>query len=116
MAPILNEEAFLTHAVLNLSIDLHRRSPPARPFKQYDASTHLIDFRTPEQALEIEQRLSSIRELIDSRSVRVRQVFFAHRAGYSYNEIASHFKLSPISIRRHIARALSLIIGETPLK
>jgi RNA polymerase sigma factor (sigma-70 family) len=115
-APILNEEAFLTHAVQNLSVDLHRsRRPDLRrevPFDTFNTRTPLIDPETPEQLLDIEQRLHRIQQLLDAANIRTREIYFAHRAGYSYDEIASHFSLSHITIRRHIARALLIIMEQ----
>jgi RNA polymerase sigma factor (sigma-70 family) len=117
---VVNEEAFLIHAVQNLSVDLHRsRRPDLRrevPFEQFNSKTPLIDAETPERALEAEQRLNSIRAKLDSASVRTRQIYFAQRAGYSYEEIAEHFHVSHITIRRHIARALLVIMEQVPFE
>jgi RNA polymerase sigma factor (sigma-70 family) len=118
--PIINEEAFLTHAVQNLSVDLHRaRRPDLRrevPFEHYNARNPIIDNETPEQVLETQQRLTRVRKLLDASSIRTREVYFAHRAGYSYDEIAAHFGLAHITIRRHIARALHLIMEKGHLE
>ena len=38
------------------------------------------------------------------------QTYFAHRAGYSYAEIAEHMNVSQRTIRRHVARALLAIM------
>jgi RNA polymerase sigma factor (sigma-70 family) len=120
LTAILNEEAFLTHAVQNLSVDLHRsRRPDIRrevPFDLYNTRTPLVDPETPEQALAIEQRLHRVQQLLDASNIRTREVYFAHRAGYSYDEIAAHFDLSHIRIRRHIARALLIIMEKGPLE
>jgi RNA polymerase sigma factor (sigma-70 family) len=117
---ILNEEAFLTHAVQNLSVDLHRSRRPDLgrevPFDFYNARTPLVDPDTPEQALDIEQRLQRVQQLLDASNIRTREVYFAHRAGYSYDEIAAHFGLSHIRIRRHIARALLIIMEKGSLE
>jgi DNA-directed RNA polymerase specialized sigma24 family protein len=65
--------------------------------------------------VEAQQRLSSIRAVLDAVSLRTREIYFAHRAGYSYAEIAEHMNISRITIKRHIARALLAIMehGET---
>jgi RNA polymerase sigma factor (sigma-70 family) len=116
--PIQNEEAFLTRAVQNLSIDLHRsRRPDIRrevPFDYYNARNPLVDHRTPEQVLDTQQRLAFIQRRLDAVNVRTREVYFAHRAGYSYDEIGAHFDLTHITIRRHIARALPIIMENDP--
>jgi RNA polymerase sigma factor (sigma-70 family) len=118
VSPIHNEEAFLTHAVQNLSVDLHRsRRPDIRrevPFDYYNARNPLVDPGTPEQVLDTQQRLAFIQRRLDAANVRTREIYFAHRAGYSYDEIAAHFNLSHITIRRHIARALLIIMEHGP--
>jgi RNA polymerase sigma factor (sigma-70 family) len=111
--PVLNEEAFLTHAVQNLSVDLQRsRRPDIRrqvPFDHFDSHTPLIDHETPEKTVDAEQRIRRIKRILDAANVRS-DIYFAQRAGYSYDEIAAHFKVSHITIRRHVARALLIIM------
>jgi RNA polymerase sigma factor (sigma-70 family) len=118
--PVVNEEAFLTHAVQNLSVDLHRsRRPDIRreiPLEHFNSRNPLIDPACPEKSLDAEQRLNRIRALLDAASVRTREIYFAQRAGYSYEEIAAHFSVSHITIRRHIARALLMIMEQGPLE
>jgi len=65
--------------------------------------------------LEAEQRLGRHSGVLDAVSLRTREIYFAHRAGYSYAEIADHMNISHITIKRHIARALLAIMehGET---
>jgi RNA polymerase sigma factor (sigma-70 family) len=113
--PVVNEEAFLRHAVNNLSIDQHRRDRPDLrkevPIEEIDARSPLIAPESnPEQTLEAEQRLNRIRAVLDAVSLRTREIYFAHRAGYSYAEIADHLNISHITIKRHIARALLAIM------
>ena len=114
---VVNEEAFLTHAVQNLSVDLHRRFRQRQevPFEQVNLGNPFVDPVTPEKSIDAEQRLNRIRTLLDAANVRTREIYFAQRAGYSYDEIAAHFKISHITIRRHIARALLLIMEQGPL-
>jgi RNA polymerase sigma factor (sigma-70 family) len=114
---VVNEEAFLTHAVQNLSVDLHRRFRARHevPLEHVNACNSFVDPATPEKTIEAEQRLGCIRALLDTASVRTREIYFAQRAGYSYDEIAAHFNVSHITIRRHIARALLLIMEQGPL-
>jgi RNA polymerase sigma factor (sigma-70 family) len=118
--PVVNEEAFLTHAVQNLSVDLHRsRRPDMRrevSFEYFNSRSPLVDSASPEKSIDAEQRLDCIRALLDTSSVRTREIYFAQRAGYSYDEIAAHFRVSHITIRRHIARALLVIMEQGPLE
>jgi RNA polymerase sigma factor (sigma-70 family) len=65
---------------------------------------------TLEDTIEAHQRLNQIGELLDAVSIRTREIYFAHRAGYSYAEIADHMGISRITIKRHIARALLAIM------
>jgi RNA polymerase sigma factor (sigma-70 family) len=118
-ALVANEEAFLRHAVHNLAIDQHRRDRldlrREVPLEEFDARTPLIaQVSTPEETLEAQQRLGSIRALLDGVSRRTREIYFAHRAGYSYAEIADHMGISNITIKRHIARALLALMEHDP--
>jgi RNA polymerase sigma factor (sigma-70 family) len=113
--PVVNEEAFLRHTVKNLSIDQHRRDRPDLrkevPLEELDARSPLIaPDSTPEETLEAQQRLNRIRAVLEAVSLRTREIYFAHRAGYSYAEIADHMNISHITIKRHIARALLAIM------
>ena len=70
---------------------------------------------TPEEILETQQRLDRIRAVLEAVSLRTREIYFAHRAGYSYAEISAHWGISEITIKRHIARAL-LALMEHPFR
>jgi len=114
-APVVNEEAFLRCAVHHLSIDQHRRDRPDLrrevPIEDIDAQNPLIaPESTPEDTVEAQQRLNHIRAILDAVSLRTREIYFAHRAGYSHAEIADHMDISNITIKRHIARALLAIM------
>jgi RNA polymerase sigma factor (sigma-70 family) len=122
-APVVNEESFLRHAVQNLSIDQHRRDRPDLhrevQIEDFNAQFPLIAPQAPlEDNLDVEQRLNRIGALLDSVSVRTREIYFAHRAGYSYIEIAESMGISHVTIKRHIARALLAIMehGESEEK
>jgi RNA polymerase sigma factor (sigma-70 family) len=114
-APIANTEAFLRHAVHNLSIDQYRRDRldlrREVPIEDLNERTPLIASEAaPEDTLEAQQRLNNIQALLDTVSLRTREIYFAHRAGYSYAEIAEQMDISHITIKRHIARALVAIM------
>jgi RNA polymerase sigma-70 factor (ECF subfamily) len=114
-ARVANEEAFLRHAVHNLSIDLHRRDRlhADREVSIEDLDAHfalIASEATPEDNLQAEQRLNHIGAMLDAVSRRTREIYFAHRAGYSYAEIAEYLGISRITIKRHIARALLAIM------
>jgi RNA polymerase sigma factor (sigma-70 family) len=114
-APVANEEAFLRHAVRNLSVDQYRRERAdlrrSVSIEEIDAPSPCIArVCTPEEAFEAQQRLRNIEALLDRVSRRTRDIYFAHRAGYSYAEIADHMGISAITIKRHIERALLAIM------
>lgn len=114
---VINEEAFLRQAVHNLSIDQHRRDRPdlwtELPIEELRFDKGLISpDPTPEQVVESRQRLERIGALLDAANPRTREIYFAHRSGYSYAEIAEHFDIAAITIERHIARALLIIMED----
>ena len=110
--PVVNEEAFLTHAVQNLSNDLHRRCEVRRELSFECLKPMVVEPLTPEKSIDAEQRLRRVGALLEAASIRTREVYFAHRAGYSYDEIAAHYNISHITIRRHIARALLVVMEQ----
>lgn len=112
---VTNEEAFLRQTVQNLSIDQHRRERQctAVAIEELRSRNSLIEAQsTPEECLEAEQRLVRIGAVLDAESRRTRDIYFAHRAGYSYAEIAQHLGISHMTIKRHIARALFALMEQ----
>jgi RNA polymerase sigma-70 factor (ECF subfamily) len=112
---VTNEEAFLRQAVRNLSIDQHRRERQRTDvaIEELRSRNALIATEsTPEELLQAEQRLVGIRAVLDAESRRTRDIYFAHRAGYSYAEIAQHLGISHMTIKRHIARALLALMEQ----
>ena len=113
--PVVNEEAFLRHAVYNLAIDQHRRTRPDLRKKvsidDIEQENPLVAPESaPEDAIEAQQRLDHIKAVLDAVSLRTREIYFAHRAGYSYAEIAAQMNISNITIKRHMTRALLAIM------
>ncbi len=114
-AAITSDEAFLRCAVHNLSIDQHRRDRPDLRRKVPIDGIHLdIEWMSVNpnlaQLVETCQHLDKIAALLEAASKRTRDVFIAHRAGYSYAEIADHMNISRITVRRHISRAMQLVM------
>jgi len=119
--PVVNEEAFLRHAANNLSIDQHRHNRPDLrkevPIEDIEEQHPLVSQEsTPEDTIEAQQRLNRIKAVLDAVSLRTREIYFAHRAGYSYAEIAAHMDISNITISRHIARALLAIVEHSRME
>ena len=111
---VANEEAFLQRAVHNLAIDQYRRERSGSrwevPIEEVDRLRPLMAAGpTPDQILENQQRLDCLTALLDGVNPRTREIYFAHRPGYTYAEIADDMGIAEITIRRHIARALLTI-------
>ena len=110
-AQVQNEEAFLERTIINLSIDRHRREsrrPQASESVEEIAETlPLLDTRPgPDEVLAAQQRLNEIRKALDAVSVRTREIYLAHRAGYSHQELAAGFRVSTSTVEKEIARAV----------
>jgi RNA polymerase sigma factor (sigma-70 family) len=111
---VVNEEAFLTRAVRNLAIDHYRhdRSTVGREV-QLDGIDQqhpsIAPDPTPDQILDSQQCLDQLTTTLDAISRRTREIYIAHRSGYTYAEIADEMGISKMTIRRHIARAHSAI-------
>jgi RNA polymerase sigma factor (sigma-70 family) len=112
---VQNEEAFLRCAVRNLAIDQYRRDRSRLqgevPIEDIDRQSPLIaPGPTPDQILDDQQRLDELIARLDAVSPRTREIYLAHRLGYSYAEIGSHMRIAEITIKRHIARARAALM------
>lgn len=110
-----NEEAFLTRTVANLAINEYRRdriiSYADESIEELEHTAAIIDSRPgPDRIVAAQQRLDEIREVLGAVSERTCQIFLAHRAGYSYDEIATDFHITARTVQKHIARAMFLLI------
>jgi RNA polymerase sigma factor (sigma-70 family) len=110
-ARVENHEAFLIRTVRNLSIDRHRselrHAHSARSVEDLDTLIALQDASpTPDAILEGRERLTQISRVLEAVSRRTRDIYFAHRAGYSYAEIGARLNVSKSTIEKHIARAV----------
>lgn len=110
-ARVENTDAFLTRTVRNLSIDWHRSDRRhrlvERSVEELDATLALEDEGpAPDVILDAQQRLQEIGRALEAVSRRTRDIYFAHRAGYSYAEIGEHMSVAKSTIEKHIARAV----------
>ena len=118
---VKNEEAFVKRTAVNLSIDEYRhrkRYPVAKgDIGELERTLGLVDERpTPDEVFEVNQRLIELRDGMSAFSERTADIFMAHRAGFSYKEIAAHYAISPSAVEKHIARAAQWIMDqEEPL-
>ena len=114
---IEDEEAFLRRAVHNLAVDQYRRDRPLLrrvvPIEEADRLSPLIaPGPTPDVTLENRQRLDCLLALLDAVNRRTREIYFAHRSGYTYSEIADDMGIAEITVKRHIARARATLEGQ----
>lgn len=108
---VRDREAFLVRTVRNLSIDRHRREHrhlyADETVEELEATAPLLDTGpASDEIFEAQQRLHKIRATLNAVSPRTREIYFAHRAGYSYAEIGAALGVSKSTIEKHIARAV----------
>jgi RNA polymerase sigma factor (sigma-70 family) len=118
---VVNEEAFLIQAARNLAIDHYRhdRSTVGREMQLDDLDQQhplIAPDPTPDQILDSQQCLDQLTTALDAISRRTREIYFAHRSGYTYAEIADEMGIAKMTVRRHIARAhLAITKNDAPL-
>ena len=114
------EAALLSRIVTNLAINqYHRqRTVPVSPeeLMALELDPALVDAAaSAERILAARERLDQVARTLDRVSHRTCQIFLAHRAGYSYDEIAAEFSVSHRTVQKHIARATLLLgLRKTP--
>jgi len=109
-----DKEAFLRRAVHNLAIDQYRRD---RSGLRREVQIEDVDRRnplmapgpTPDQILDNQQRLDELNALLDAVNPRTREIYLAHRSGYTYAEIAENMGVAEITVKRHVARAVAAL-------
>jgi RNA polymerase sigma factor (sigma-70 family) len=107
------EEAFLVHAVKNLSVDAHRRAHRDLYVKTPIESLPLLDLKLrPDEELSVQQRLDRVRAVLDGLTPRTREVFLMHRIeGLSSAQIGAAFRISVSAVEKHIARAVLALMS-----
>ena len=113
---VKNKEAFLVRTVSNLAINQHLRGRiltyAHEPIEELEKTLPIIDPTPgPDRILAAKQRLEEIRATLDAVSSRTREIYFAHRAGYRYDEIAEAFEISEKTVEKHVARAALLLMN-----
>jgi RNA polymerase sigma factor (sigma-70 family) len=117
---IRDEAALLSRIVSNLAINQYHRqrsvSVSAQEWLALEVDPAFIDAApSAEQALVAHERLEHVVRILERVSQRTCQIFLAHRAGYSYEEIAAEFSISNRTVQKHIARATILLgLRKTP--
>lgn len=112
---VRDEATFLRRIVSNLSINLYRRGliVSFAPIDEADEGA-LIDIGPePYRILAAQQQLDKVARLLSAVSARTTRIFLAHRAGFRYSEIAQELGISQRTVRKHIARATSMLANGT---
>lgn len=113
---VVDQEAFLRRAIHNLAIDQYRRNRLAIrqqvSIEDADRQSPLVaPGQTPDQVLDIQQRLNEIIGRLDAVNPRTREIYFLCRCGYTHAEIADDMGIAKVTVKRHMARALLTLRG-----
>jgi RNA polymerase sigma factor (sigma-70 family) len=116
-AEVRNKEEFLAKTLSNLLIDQQRRARiVAYASESVEELAQRLPFLDPtpgpERIVAAEQRLGQIKDTLDAISQRTREIYFAHRAGYRYDEIATSYGISEKTVEKHVARAALTLMNE----
>lgn len=104
--PVVQPEAFLMRAALNLSIDTHRLRQSRGTEVLLDDVVLIDSTPSAEATLLARERLQRLSVGLGRLPERTRAFFLAHRIeGKSYTEIAREHNLSVTAVERHIAKA-----------
>lgn len=107
-----NEEHLLVAAARNLAADSVRRHrtryKTAIDYAVIAAAEQ--NWLTPEDEIDIQQRLQNVADALAMLPPRCREVFLLHRVdNLTYSQIAAHRGISTSTVEKHIARACLLI-------
>ena len=117
---VRDEAALLSRIVTNLAINQYHRqrtvSVSPEELMALELDPALVEpAASAERILAARERLDQVARALDRVSHRTCQIFLAHRAGYSYDEIAAAFSVSHRTVQKHIARATALLgLRKTP--
>lgn len=104
---VRDPDSLLRRVVINLSINYYHRE--RRRFVQID-TVQVVDPKPSLERVVIgEQELARVIGDLGKKSPRVCQVFFAHRIGYGYDEIAVAAGIKPRTVERHIWMAYEIM-------
>lgn len=112
---VICEEAYLTRAAENISIDMYRaaRRRPRVDMSIEDLEQHLQTYHCtaqPDEVLDVERCLQDIIKTLDAHSPRMREVYVRRHMGYSYKELAAQFDISESTVEKDLARALLIMM------
>jgi RNA polymerase sigma factor (sigma-70 family) len=107
---VVQPEAFLMRAALNLSIDAHRARASHGEEVVID-EVELADAAPNAEAIMLgRERMARMSVGLGRLSEKTRDIFLAHRVdGMTYQEIARQHRLSISSVEKHVAKATLII-------
>jgi RNA polymerase sigma factor (sigma-70 family) len=108
--PVLEPEAFLMRAALNLSIDRHRRALGQGEEVALEDAVLIDTTPSAEAVLLGKERVARLGVCLGRLNGRTREIFLAHRVdGLSYSAIAKQYGISANAVERHVAKATMLL-------
>ena len=115
---IRDEEALLSLITANLAINqYHRERALAHLVESLDEVEEqgepIDDSPEVQRILAAQDRLRQVEKTLTKVSERTCQIFLAHRAGFSYDEIGYEFGISGRTVQKHIVRA-TILLGMKP--
>lgn len=104
--PVQNFEAFMVRVAVNLARDEHRRQRRRNVVGDEDLDAIADASPTPEEMLDVRQRLSAVHATLSRLHPRTRQILLMHRLdGLRYREIAQRLGISESAVEKHVAKA-----------
>jgi RNA polymerase sigma-70 factor (family 1) len=112
LGAVYHFKGFLTTMALNLVRNHLQKKVLDRTNDAYLISYFEESAQEPDMALELKELQGILREAVDHLPPQLNRSFVLSRmAGLSHVEIAHQMKLSPLTVKSHIARALTFIRG-----
>jgi len=112
LGSVYHFKGFLTTMALNLVRNHLQKKVLDRANDAYLISYFEESAPEPDMALELKELQGILQEAVDHLPPQLNRSFVLSRmAGMSHAEIASQMKLSPLTVKSHIARALTFIRG-----
>lgn len=109
---IRNPEAYLYTAALNLLREqsvLDRRWCQSADSADLAVNPALVNFRTPEEEVDLEDRMARIAQLIDSLPAKSRAALvLQYRDGLTYEEIAGRLGVTTHTVKKYVMHGLAL--------
>jgi len=112
LGSVYHFKGFLTTMALNLVRNHLQKKVLDRTNDAYLISYFEESAPEPDTALELKELQGILQEAVDRLPPQLNRSFVLSRmAGMSHAEIANQMKLSPLTVKSHIARALTFIRG-----